>query len=266
MAGAAIGAEEGILLGAALGSVVPGLGTTIGAIAGGAIGGIVGATIGEQAAKDVLEAVQGKSHPPMDERLTDGTMRDYREPEVQALQKDLYEAGYSSEEVNYVCASVNAARDVARPAEGESGLHATLSVYAEMVTSGVRSVTAGDKAAESRDAPATQMVERDVDSERLPDGDGAVAPPGEVARQPDVKSKGGDTIDAGKAAPVGHEAEAREIPPTTPASGNEATSSNGRADQTSVETIPPAQMPDTDRGETPPNVPADEQRCPGFET
>jgi hypothetical protein len=261
MAGAAIGAEEGVLLGAALGSIVPGLGTTIGAIAGGAIGGVVGATIGEQAAKDVLDAVQGKSHPPIDERLTDSTMHEYREPEVQALQNDLYEAGYSTEEVNYVCGSVNAARDVARPAEGESELHATLSVLAERVMSDVRSVTPDDNATELHDLPATQVVDRDVDAERA-DGDGATAPPGEVARQPDVESKGVDTVDAGKAAPVGHEAEAREIPPVVPASGNEATSSDGRADQDSVETVPAAQMPDTDRGEAPPNVPADSSAVP----
>ena len=135
MAGAAIGAEEGVLFGAALGSVFPGPGTMIGAIAGGAIGGVVGATIGEGAAKELMEAVQGKSHPPMDERLTDGAMHEYREPEVQALQNDLYEAGYSSEEVNYVCASVNAARAADRPTEGESELHTSLSVLAERIMS-----------------------------------------------------------------------------------------------------------------------------------
>jgi hypothetical protein len=262
MAGAAIGAEEGVLLGAALGSIVPGLGTTIGAIAGGAIGGIVGATIGEQAAKDVMDAVQGKSHPPMDARLTDSTMHEYREPEVQALQNDLYEAGYSSEEVNYVCASVNAARDVARPTEGESELHATLSVLAERVTSGVRSIPSDDNVAELRDLPATEVVGRDADPERLPDGDGAAASPGEVAGQSEVESKGGDTVDAGKAAPVGHQAEAREIPHVVSAPGNEATPSDGRADGNSVETIPPAQMPETDRGEAPPNVPGDDRAVP----
>ena len=258
MAGAAIGAEQGVFIGAALGSIVPGLGTTIGAIAGGAIGGVVGATIGEGTAKELLEAVQGKHLRPIDERLTDSTTRDYREPEVQALQKDLYEAGYSSEEVNYVCTSVNAARDVARSTEGESDLHATLSVLAERVTSGVRSVAPDDNAAELRDS--TQVAERDVDAER-PDGDGAVAP-GEVARQPDVESKGVDTVDAGKAAPVGSEAEARETPHAAPALGNEATSSNGRADQNGVETISPAQMPDTGRGGAPPNVAADSSAVP----
>ena len=255
MAGALVGAEQGAFLGAALGSVVPGLGTTIGAIAGGAIGGALGATIGEGAAKELLEAVHGNSHSPIDERLTDSTMRDYREPEIQALRNDLYDAGYSTEEVNYVCASVSAAREAERPAGEADEVRDTLSGLAETVTSSARAVVTEDSTQTPADSVAAPAVDLEVKAELVSGGDDAGE--GEAAPRTDAASTMPDTVDPTNAAPARADAEDQTGLSGVARDAGEAQPSDTPADERSAGAVPPAEGPVTGRGETASNMPSD---------
>jgi hypothetical protein len=206
MAGAMAGAEGGAFVGAMLGSVVPGLGTTIGAIAGGAIGGMIGATVGERAAKAVIEGVNGTPHPTIDPRLVDDSMRNYAEPEISALQKELYAAGYSNEEVNYVCSSVRETGH--EDASGSAGLPEAFASLADNIPNfeAGHPPIAGD--ASDDPSPSTATAELDVHAELVdrsdapgPHDDGLAPPPEPPASLPLPQGtpRGNETIDPGSA-------------------------------------------------------------------
>jgi hypothetical protein len=117
-AGAFVGAETFGLLFGGFGSVIPGLGTTVGALAGAVVGGVIGAVLGEQAVKlycqQVIDWAKGHPHAAGQETSPPATARPepaaaarrYDEPAVNALQQEMYAAGYETSQVDFACETV----------------------------------------------------------------------------------------------------------------------------------------------------------------
>jgi subtilisin-like proprotein convertase family protein len=112
LAGGLADAEAGAQLLGGVGFLLGGPGgAAVGAVAGGLLGGVVGATLGDAAVKGLWNKItdspasQG-SGASLDPRLTDTSIHIYADPDLSALQSQMYQAGYSTPEVNFVVEAV----------------------------------------------------------------------------------------------------------------------------------------------------------------